>query len=82
MKLEALAILAFAAILTLFHASCSMTQEQKDRLTANLAKDANAALVGGLATGSWAGAAAGAGAQVVKNHTSAKQPVGKVQPLK
>lgn len=80
MKLEALAILAFAAILSLFHASCSATQEQMDELTSNLAKDANAALVGGLTTGTWSGAAAGAGAQVVKNHTSAKQPVGKVNP--
>ena len=82
MKLEALAILAFTVILSLFHASCSLSQEQKDKLASNLAKDANAALVGGLTTGTWAGAAAGAGVQVVKNHTSAKQPVGKVQPLK
>jgi len=80
MKLEALAILTFAAILSLFQASCSMSQEQKDQLASNLAKDANAALVGGLTTGTWAGAATGAGAQVVKNHTSAKQPLRKVNP--
>ena len=80
MKLEALVILAFAAILSLFHASCSLSQEQKDKLASNLAKDANAALVGGLTTGTWAGAAAGAGAQVVKNHTSAKQLIGKINP--
>ena len=80
MKLEALVILAFAAILSLFHASRSLTQEQRDKLASNLAKDANAALVGGLTTGTWAGAAAGAGAQVVSNHTSAKQPVRKVAP--
>lgn len=80
MKLEALVILAFVVILSLFHASCSLPQEQKIKLTSNLAKDANAALVGGLTTGTWAGAAAGAGAQVVKNHTSAKQPLRKVNP--
>lgn len=80
MKLEALAVLAFAAILALFHASCSMTQEQKAALASNLAKDGKAALVGGLATGSWAGAAAGAGSQVIRNHTAAKQPVAKVTP--
>ena len=54
--------------------SCSLTDDQK----VNLAKDANAALVGGLTTGTWAGAAAGATAQVIRNHaplTAAKNPV-------
>lgn len=66
--------------LTLLTASCSLTPEQKAALAANLAKDANAALVGGLTTGTWAGAAAGAGSQFVRNHTTAKQPLRKVQP--
>ena len=77
-----LILIIAAALAVLGLSSCSLTQEQKDKLAANLAKDANAALVGGLTTGTWAGAAAGAGVQVVKNHTSAKQPVGKVQQLK
>lgn len=67
----------FSALLL---ASCSLTPEQRTTLEANAIKDANAALVGGLTTGSWAGAAAGAGAQAIRNHTSAKQPIGKVQP--
>lgn len=64
---------------TLCLVSC-LTPEQKSAIASNVAKDANAALVGGLTTGTWAGAAAGAGAQVVRNHTAAKQPIGKVQP--
>lgn len=71
----------FITLYALFGAvSCSLTQEQKDELASNLAKDASAALVGGLTTGTWAGAAAGASAQVISNHTSAKQPLRKVNP--
>ena len=67
--------------LTFFLVSCApLTPEQKATLEVNAFKDANAALVGGLSTGSWVGAAAGAGAQVIRNHTAAKQPIGKVQP--
>jgi len=64
--------------LTLIIASCSLTPEQKATLTANAAKDANAALVGGLTTGTWAGAATAAGSQAIRNHaplTAAKNPV-------
>lgn len=73
-------ILIIAAI-TL--ASCSLPADQKVTLETNLIKDGSAALAGGLATGSWQGAALGASAQVVRNHlpvTSAKNPAGKVQP--
>jgi hypothetical protein len=65
---------------TLLLASCSLTAEQKAAIASNAAKDVNAALVGGLTTGTWAGAAAGAGAQFVRNHTAAKQPIGEVNP--
>lgn len=72
-------ILLLATILIL--ASCSLTPEQKATLSANALKDANAALVGGLTTGTWAGAAAGATAQVIKNHsTAAKNPGVPVNP--
>lgn len=68
---------------TLALTSCGLTADQKATLASNLAKDGSAALAGGLATGSWQGAALAGGAQAVKNHlpvTSAKNPVGKVQP--
>ena len=71
---------ALCLLFALSAVSCSLTPEQKAAIASNVAKDANAALVGGLATGTWAGAAAGAGAQVVRNHISAKQPLRKVNP--
>lgn len=70
-------------IATLSLTSCGLTADQKATLEANLVKDGAAALAGGLATGSWQGAALAGGAQAVNNHlpvTSAKQYVGKVQP--
>jgi len=73
-------ILLTACILALIGPSCSLTQEQKDKLASNLAKDADAALVGGLTTGTWAGAAAGASAQVIRNRTAAKNPGKPVTP--
>jgi len=81
MKHILITIITIITILAL--ASCSLPADQKATLEANLIKDGSAALAGGLATGSWQGAAFGVGAQVVKNHlpvTSAKQFVGKVQP--
>ena len=62
----------------LFLSSCSLSQEQKATLESNALKDANAALIGGLSTGTWQGALAGAGAQAIRNHlptTAAKNPV-------
>lgn len=71
----------FVTLYALFGAtSCALTEEQKAKLADNVRKDAEAALVGGLATGTWAGAAAGASAQVIRNHTSDKQPLRKVNP--
>lgn len=57
-------------------ASCSgLTREQQAQIGLNLVKDANAAGLVYLTTGSGAAAALAAGAQVVKNHTpSAKNP--------
>lgn len=58
--------------------SCSLSPQDKATLESNALKDANAALAGGLATGTWQGALAGAGAQVIRNHTpltAAKNPV-------
>lgn len=83
MKFNLLILLAFTGMIALFHTSCSLTPAQKETLTNNLLKDGNAALVGGLTTGTWQGAAAGAGAQVIQNHvpkTAAKQPVPDVLP--
>lgn len=59
-------------------ASCNLTASQKAELEANALKDGAAALQGGMATGTWQGAAMAAGAQVVRNHTpltAAKNPV-------
>ncbi len=71
-------------IATLALVSCgSLTQEQRAQIGLNLVKDANAAGLVYLTTGSWQGAALAGGAQAVKNHipvTSAKQFIGKVQP--
>lgn len=57
--------------------SCgNLTQEQQAQIGLNLVKDANAAGLVYLTTGSGAAAALAAGAQVVKNRTpSAKNPV-------
>ena len=65
------------AITTLAFTSCgNLTQEQQAQIGLNLVKDANAAGLVYLTTGSGAAAALAAGAQVVKNHTpSAKNPV-------
>jgi uncharacterized membrane protein len=77
MKLTTLILLTSCLVLS----SCSLTPVQKATLSANALKDANAALVGGLTTGTWAGAAAGATAQVIKNHsTAAKNPGVPVNP--
>jgi len=77
MKLTPTVLLATSLVLS----SCSLTPEQKAILSTNALKDANAALVGGLTTGTWAGVAAGAGAQVIKNHsTAAKNPGVPVNP--
>lgn len=64
-------------ITTLALTSCgSLTQEQQAQIGLNLVKDANAAGLVYLTTGSGAAAALAAGAQVVKNHTPiAKNPV-------
>lgn len=71
-------------LITLVLTSCSLTPQEKATLESNLVKDGTAALSAGMATGSWQGAALGAGAQVVRNHapvTAAKQPLAKpVQP--
>ena len=83
MKTNLIILLTFTGAIALFHTSCALTEAQKKNLTTNALKDANAALVGGLTTGTWAGAAAGAGAQVLQNHsglTSAKQPIEPVSP--
>lgn len=69
MKLTTLVLLTSSLILS----SC-LTPEQKTTLTNNALKDADAALLGGLTTGTWAGAAAGAVAQAIKNRTAAKNP--------
>jgi len=63
MKLTPTVLLATSLVLS----SCSLTPEQKATLSANALKDANAALLGGLSTGTWAGAAAGATAQEIEN---------------
>jgi len=76
MKLNLIILLTFTVAIALFHTSCSLTPEQKATLSANALKDANAALVGGLTTGTWAGAAAGATAQVMKNHSTAPKNPG------
>jgi len=63
--------------------SCSLTPAQKQTLELNVLKDAEAAGLTYLTTGSGAAAAIAAGAQVVRNHpelTSAKQPVKSVNP--
>lgn len=60
--------------------SCSLSEREKATLEANLVKDGVAGLQGGLATGTWQGAALAAGGQVVANHApqaGAKQPVAK-----
>lgn len=73
---QSILILIISLVLALLGSSCSLTQAQKDTLTQNALKDANAALVGGLSTGTWEGAAAGAMAQALKNHLpAAKNPV-------
>ena len=69
--------------LSLILCSCSLTPAQKQTLEINALKDAEAAGLTYLTTGSGAAAALAAGAQVVKNHTpvtAAKQPVAKVTP--
>lgn len=77
MKLTTLLLLATSLILS----ACNLPQDQKDKLASNLAKDGQAALVGGLTTGSWEGAAAGALGQAVKNNlTAPKNPVKPVTP--
>lgn len=72
MKLIHLTLLATSLILS----SC-LSPEQKATLSNNALQDANAALVGGLTTGTWAGAAAGASAQVLKNHLPEPKNPGK-----
>lgn len=74
MKLNSLIILVFSAILALFHASCALTLEQRATLTSNALKDGVAA-GGGYLIGGQPGAVVGLAAQMIKNHTSAKQPV-------
>jgi len=65
-------------IATLALVSCgSLTQEQRAQIGLNLVKDANAAGLVYLTTGSGAAAALAAGDQVIKNNTratSAKNP--------
>lgn len=83
MKTNLLILLTFTGAIALFHSSCALTPAQKETLTTNALKDANAALVGGLTTGTWEGAAAGALVQAQKNHsgqTSGKQPLQPVNP--
>lgn len=76
MKLTPIVLLATSLILS----SC-LTPSQKDKLASNLAKDGKAALVGGLTTGTWAGAADAALGQVLKNNlTAPKNPLGPVNP--
>lgn len=72
MKLTPLVLLITSLVLS----SC-LTPEQKATLSTNALKDANAALLGGLSTGTWAGAAAGATAQILRNRrgsTATKNP--------
>lgn len=76
MKLTTLLLLATSLILS----SC-LSPSQKDKLASNLAKDGKAALVGGLTTGTWAGAADAALGQALKNNlTAPKNPLGSVNP--
>lgn len=72
-----------ALITTSTLVSCGLTTAQKQTLAVNTVKDLEAGGLVYLTTGSGAAAALAAGAQVIKNNTpvtSAKQPIGKVQP--
>jgi len=74
--------LAAAFLATVALGACSLTEQQKQTLELNTLKDAEAAGLTYLTTGSGAAAALAAGAQVIKNHTpvtAAKNPV-KVTP--
>jgi len=70
--------LLFLASAILCLSSCGLTSAQKATLELNAIKDAEAAGLTYLTTGSGAAAALAAGAQVIKNHTpvtAAKNPV-------
>lgn len=80
MKLTTLLLISSSLVL-----SACLSPAQKDTLTTNALKDANAALLGGLTTGTWAGAAAGATAQEIENirarqRTAPKNPGTPVNP--
>ena len=69
---------------SLFLASC-LSPQQQATFSNNAMQVANAALLGGLNTGTWAGAAAGATAQEIENirarqRTAAKNPGAPVNP--